>query len=404
MSIISFVAFLLSLIAWASSRMIYRLPNETLEETQPLGEEAQESDVDSVSFLSRGKDLCDPAVKQVYGYYSGSNGRRYSWNTRANLLFVDQPAGAGFADGPPVTNGSFGAADDLYMALQEFLAKHTQYRGKDFYITGESYAGNGHYIPAIAHKILREITRGIEPHIPLRGLAIGNGWMNAAIQVLDYPEMAFQSCTAPHVATRKECEYIRQCSVYLPVQIPDDEYDMRITSKDGSTGDIGDARLERYLNRKDVQRKLGVCKRFKSCSDVGDFSMDEITPTETLLPDLLDAEIRVLLYDGDQDYICNWIGYEHVANEMAWPGRDAFLRAPRYEYEGADGISVGLLRSIRWKEKGMFGFFQVYRAGHLVPTEQPEAALLMINDFIDGIMGPVPFTTTVESGNNSPEL
>ncbi|KAF4750007.1 hypothetical protein FOZ62_014069, partial [Perkinsus olseni] len=172
----------------------------------------------------------------------------------------------------------------------------------------------------------------------------------------------------------------------------------------GSTGDIGDARLERYLNRKDVQRKLGVCKRFKSCSDVGDFSMDEITPTETLLPDLLDAEIRVLLYDGDQDYICNWIGYEHVANEMAWPGRDAFLRAPRYEYEGADGISVGLLRSIRWKEKGMFGFFQVYRAGHLVPTEQPEAALLMINDFIDGIMGPVPFTTTVESGNNSPEL
>ncbi|KAF4745258.1 hypothetical protein FOZ63_023080, partial [Perkinsus olseni] len=117
------------------------------------------------------------------------------------LLFVDQPAGAGFADGPPVTNGSFGAADDLYMALQEFLAKHTQYRGKDFYITGESYAG--HYIPAIAHKILRENTRGIEPHIPLRGIAIGNGWMNAAIQVLDYPEMAFQSCTAPHVATRK---------------------------------------------------------------------------------------------------------------------------------------------------------------------------------------------------------
>ncbi|KAF4752473.1 hypothetical protein FOZ62_030739, partial [Perkinsus olseni] len=251
-----------------------------------------------------------------------------------------------------------------------------------------------HYVPAIGHKILRENTIGIEPHIPLRGIAIGNGWMNAAIQVLDYPEMALQSCTAPHIATRKEYEYIGLYNVY----------DMRITFKDGSTGDIGDPRLERYLNRRDVQRKLGVHKHFESCSNVGDFSIDGLTPTETLLPDLLDAEIRVLLYDGDQDYICNWIGYEHVANEMDWPGRDAFLRAPRYEYEGDDGISVGLLRSIRWKKKGMFGFFQVYRAGHLVPTDQPEAALLMINDFIDGIMGPVPFTTTAESGNNSSEL
>ncbi|EEQ99457.1 conserved hypothetical protein [Perkinsus marinus ATCC 50983] len=120
----------------------------------------------------------------------------YSWNTRANLLFVDQPAGVGFADGPLVTNGSFEAADDLYMALQEFFAKHKQYRDKDFYITGESYAGNsivrrcagtsiehsGHYIPAIAHKIWRENTRGTEPNINLRGLAIGNGWMNAAVQ------------------------------------------------------------------------------------------------------------------------------------------------------------------------------------------------------------------------------
>ncbi|EER14821.1 conserved hypothetical protein [Perkinsus marinus ATCC 50983] len=103
-----------------------------------------------------------------------------SWNEQANLLYVDQPAGTGFSVGPPVTNGSFEAADDLYMALQEFFAKHTKYGGKDFYITGEDYAG--HYIPAIAHKIWRENTKGIEPHINLRGLAIGNGWMNAAIQ------------------------------------------------------------------------------------------------------------------------------------------------------------------------------------------------------------------------------
>ncbi|EEQ99933.1 conserved hypothetical protein, partial [Perkinsus marinus ATCC 50983] len=117
---------------------------------------------------------------RVNEYGNDTKTNPYSWNTRANLLYVDQPAGTGFSVGPFVNNGSFEAADDLYMALQEFFAEYTQYGGKDFYITGESYAG--HYIPAIAHKIWRENTKGIKPHINLRGLAIGNGWMNAAIQ------------------------------------------------------------------------------------------------------------------------------------------------------------------------------------------------------------------------------
>ncbi|EER20167.1 hypothetical protein Pmar_PMAR003810, partial [Perkinsus marinus ATCC 50983] len=52
------------------------------------------------------------------------------------------------------------------------------------------------------------------------------------------------------------------------------------------------------------------------------------------------------------------------------------------------GISIGKFRSATYQESGMFSFFQVYRAGHFVPTDQPEAALLMINDFIHGIFGP----------------
>ncbi|EER15697.1 conserved hypothetical protein, partial [Perkinsus marinus ATCC 50983] len=205
----------------------------TRDKAEPTQACQEENDMDTKSFLSRGKRLCDPDVNQVHGYYNGSGERRlffwlfesrsdpsqdplilwlnggpgcssmiglfsengpcrlnedgngtklnpYSWNTRANLLFVDQPAGAGFAEGPPVTNGSFGAADDLYLALQGFFAEHSQYKDRDFYITGESYAG--HYIPAIAHKIWRENTKGDKPNINLRGLAIGNGWMNAEIQ------------------------------------------------------------------------------------------------------------------------------------------------------------------------------------------------------------------------------
>uniref|UniRef100_A0A7S3UJE1 Carboxypeptidase n=1 Tax=Oxyrrhis marina TaxID=2969 RepID=A0A7S3UJE1_OXYMA len=234
----------------------------------------------------------------------------YSWNTQANLLFVDQPAGAGFAMGPPVTNGSFEAADDLYLALQNFFEKHDQYRSNDFYITGESYAG--HYIPAIAHKIWRENVRGVEPNIPLRGIAIGNGWMKAAVQVLHYPEMAFQSGTAPHVITRKEylsmsrqmvscskmissclesngdkCPKAENCSegAFPPLEMRGiDVYDMRITCRSDDCSGLGGGNMQTYLNKKSVQSKLGVRKRFEECSNVGDFSRELVNKFERPSP------------------------------------------------------------------------------------------------------------------------
>ncbi|KAF4658214.1 hypothetical protein FOL47_008127 [Perkinsus chesapeaki] len=302
---------------------------------------------------TRNEELCDPNVKQVYGYFDGGKGRKlffwffesrsnpsqdplilwldggpgcssmgglfleigpcrvnsegndtelnpYSWSAQANLLFVDQPAGAGFSEGPLVTDGSFEAADDLYLALQHFLTNHSEYRTNDLYVAGVSYAG--HYIPAIAHKIWRENVRGVEPNIPLRGIAIGNGWMKAAVQVLHFPQMAHHSCTAPRV-------------------VGSEEHDMR----------------RKY--------KEGFCSA-KEGDNVGNFSFDRIAPFDVLLPDLLDAEIKDI-----------------------------------------NGTSLGLLRRIRWRKKGMLGFLQIYLAGHYVPSDQPQAALFMINDFIRGTIG-----------------
>ncbi|KAF4696311.1 hypothetical protein FOZ60_001436 [Perkinsus olseni] len=412
---------------------------------------------------------------------TGTDLNPYSWNARSNLLFVDQPTGAGFSEGPFVTNGTFEATDDLYTALQEFFQKHTQYKGKDFYVGGESYGG--HFVPAIAQKIHRENIKGAEPRIEIRGIAIGNGYMNPAIQVLSYPEMAYQSGTAPDVITYAEyltleremvacsrnvtrclagdsrhgdgavpfdtsqgfafpalrftnsqtsgwvveaipptsnapiasvslfadstCEDANFCR-FMGAVVPlrrrgISMFDMRITQKLSGPGPAipctlpgRDDALDRYLNQKEVQRKLGVNKRFQSGSPAGDFGRDALFPFETLLPELLEAEIRVLLFDGDQDFVCNWIGFERVANEIDWPGRAAFVRAPRQEYEGDDGISIGQLRVVGYKDKGMLRFLQVYRTGHFAAVGQPAAAQLIINDFISGVLGPVSSTAASE--------
>ncbi|EER03335.1 hypothetical protein Pmar_PMAR000572 [Perkinsus marinus ATCC 50983] len=366
MSHVSLLLILLSLVDRFGAQMMYT--GATRDKAEPTQAYQEENDMDTKSFLSRGKRLCDPDVNQAHGYYDGSGERRlffwlfesrsdpshdplilwlnggpgcssmiglflengpcrlnedgrgtklnpYSWNTRANLLFVDQPAGAGFAEGPPVTRGSHEAADDLYLNMTRAVGK---------------------------------CTRGIPQCL-------------AGDQLMC--ERLAKVCNADSIGAPFKR---RGISIY----------DMRITTKDGSTGQVGDPRLDRFLNRCDVQDILGVNKKFTSCTDdvrvvdemlvlqsqvsiIGDFGPESIFPSDSLyLPDLLDAEIEILLYAGDQDFAGNWIGCEQAADALEWPGRNAFRNARRYEYKGIDGISVGQLRSIRWKEKGMFGFLQ----------------------------------------------
>ena len=69
-------------------------------------------------------------------------------------------------------------ARDLYSALQQFFTLFADERQNDFYLTGESYAGK--YVPAIAYKIHSE---GKASNINLKGIAIGNGWIDPVTQV-----------------------------------------------------------------------------------------------------------------------------------------------------------------------------------------------------------------------------
>mmetsp|Transcript_38133 Transcript_38133/g.50052 ORF Transcript_38133/g.50052 Transcript_38133/m.50052 type:complete len:139 (+) Transcript_38133:228-644(+) len=78
----------------------------------------------------------------------------HSWNSAANVMYVDQPLGTGFSfiNSLGSLRWSEGAiAEDFYNFLHNFMAKYPEYRGREVFITGESYAG--HYIPNIARNI-----------------------------------------------------------------------------------------------------------------------------------------------------------------------------------------------------------------------------------------------------------
>jgi len=87
------------------------------------------------------------------------------------------------------------------------------------------------------------------------------------------------------------------------------------------------------------------------------------------LENLLAAGVRVALFYGDADYICNWFGGEAVSLAANYTHADAF-RAAGYAPFVVDGEEFGEVR-----QAGNFSFMRVYEAGHEVPYYQPKASL-----------------------------
>lgn len=76
---------------------------------------------------------------------------KFSWNSKANVLYIDQPAGTGFSYGLGMDHNEVGVAADMYDFLQQFFKAHAEYAPLDFFVVGESCEAlptNGAAVPA----------------------------------------------------------------------------------------------------------------------------------------------------------------------------------------------------------------------------------------------------------------
>jgi len=336
----------------------------------------------------------------------------HSWNSRANLLYIDQPSGTGFSYPVSGTDvGEAGVARDMYDFLQHFFQAHPQYAKLPFFAFGESYAG--HYIPAVTHAIWQH-NLALPPHavhINLVGTSVGNGLTNPSIQYAHYAEMAISTnhhkpavsnlthglmvaATAPCIAAIEACKASRAACLVatdacnLGLLIPYtltgmNPYDMRIKcAKPPLCYDFSN--VATYLAKPEVQATLGVTgHKWADCDHAValgfELDGDWMQSYQQMLPDQLKAGIRVLMYAGDQDYICNWLGNQAWTRAMAWEHKVDFNAAPVTKWSAsAGGAAAGEKRSAHG-----FTFLRVYEAGHMVPRDQPAVALAMLNAFLD---------------------
>ncbi|KAG6514019.1 hypothetical protein ZIOFF_024357 [Zingiber officinale] len=330
----------------------------------------------------------------------------FGWDKVSNLLYVDQPTGTGFSyttDKRDIRHDEAGVSNDLYDFLQVFFKEHPEYVNNDFYITGESYAG--HYIPALASRIHRgnKACEGIR--INLKGFAIGNGLTdpeiqykaytdyaldNGLIQKSDYDrinkiypacQLAIKLCgtsgTTSCLASYVVCNSIFNSIMKIIGQV--NYYDIRKQCEGSLCYDFSN--MEKFLNEKSVRDALGVGDiEFVSCSTTVYQAMmvDWMRNLEVGIPALLEDGIKLLVYAGEYDLICNWLGNSRWVHNMEWSGRQEFVSSPEVPFL-LDGAESGIL-----KTHGPLSFLKVHDAGHMVPMDQPKAALEMLRRWTHG--------------------
>ncbi|KAG0167652.1 hypothetical protein DFQ30_005820 [Apophysomyces sp. BC1015] len=346
---------------------------------------------------------------------------KYSWNNNASLIFLDQPLNVGYSYGNGGAKNSVAAAEDVYAFLQLFFKKFEQYSSLDFHIAGESYAG--HYIPAIG-SVLNKQNKGefmstslrqhasTLAHINLKSLLIGNGLTDPLTQYKYYAEMACDNSYGP-VLDRETCDLmearypdcakrIENCynskSIFtcLPAamkcnrdqispyqQSGRNPYDVRKDCKGGNLCYEILNSVQQYLDTPEVKEAVGASPdlKYESCNMQINFRFqlagDWMRPYVEDVPPLLEDGIRVLIYAGDADFICNWMGNKAWTTKLLWNGSNDFNDAGDVDW--VSDITGEKAGELRITPDNRFAFLRVYGAGHMVPYDQPEHALDMLN-------------------------
>ncbi|TQS33513.1 hypothetical protein Golomagni_06140 [Golovinomyces magnicellulatus] len=328
----------------------------------------------------------------------------YSWNNNASVIFLDQPVDTGFSYTNSSGSGvgtSVAAAKDINALLSLFFSQYTEYAEQPFHISGESYAG--HYIPAAASEILSHSNSNIN----LKSILIGNGLTDPYTQYAYYQPMGCGQGGYPAVMDSSTCQTMKnaipgcQKSIKACYDGGSASTCQRATNQCGSamlspyqrTGrsvyDVranpptGSSYAEQFLNQDKVQNAIGAeATRFSECnydvygrfSDTGDWML----PIHKKIPGIL-QKIPVLIYAGDADYICNWLGNQAWTNALDWPGKAAFNQATMKGLKGSNGKEYGQV-----KNANGFAFMRIYQAGHMVPADQPAPSLNFFNRWLGG--------------------
>ncbi|PPQ66021.1 hypothetical protein CVT26_010777 [Gymnopilus dilepis] len=355
----------------------------------------------------------------------------YSWNTHANIIFLDQPVNVGYSyaeDGTTVSTSPV-AGKDVYAFLELFLNRFPEYSKAPFHLAAESYGGT--YAPNFANVIFKankELQAAPNPklkHINLSSVILANGLTNPYVQMASVPDYV---CEGPYPVyddpEGPQCQALRSkvptcqrlikacynfnskfacapaimyCNSQLfgpLMQLGLNPYDVRRTcdrQKDGSLCYKQMTWIDTWMNEPSNKAALGVNpeRTFESCNmevnQAFTLNGDGAHNSAALLPELVNAGVRLLVYAGNADMMCNYLGNGRWVEQLVTDFLPEYTQTDAVPWVTAkSGRVAGEVRSAGGGgfRAGNVTFVTVYEAGHMVPYDQPEAALDLITRWI----------------------
>ncbi|KAJ7531099.1 hypothetical protein O6H91_14G032200 [Diphasiastrum complanatum] len=357
------------------------------------------------------------AMEEIGAFHIKDNGRKlylnsHSWNKVANILYLESPAGVGFSYSNSTFDYDFPGdnqtAEDSFKFLQLWLARFPQYKGRDFYMIGESYAG--HYIPQLAQVIFERGKLSSQQPFKFKGFMVGNAvmddfqdfrgrydywWSHSLISDLAY-EGVVNSCIKRTNNSRFACRdsqklayhelgNIDSYSLYTPVCLhpiggrkmkhANNHHHRLLSAYDPCV----ENNAELYFNRPDVQLAFhanltGISYEWTGCSDTLHTNwQDSPSSMIPIYKKLLRSGLRIWVYSGDTDSVVPVTSTRYSLDLLNLPIAVSWY--PWYLNNQVGG----------WSQvyKGLT-FVTIRGAGHEVPLFQPARALRLFKSFLSG--------------------
>ncbi|GJT02854.1 serine carboxypeptidase-like protein 40 [Tanacetum coccineum] len=352
------------------------------------------------------------AMQELGPFRVNSDGKtlyrnKFAWNHAANVLFVESPAGVGFSYSNTSSDydkcGDASTAADNYVFLLNWLERFPEYKDRDFYISGESYAG--HYVPQLAHTILHYNKMANKTLINLKGILIGNAVINdemdnlgmyqyfgshalvsdeTSAQIRQYcdfsPNATNQSaeCKKATNDVERNLDKIDIYNIYAPICLKPN-----LTSSPKPTSHVIDPCSEHYtyayMNRADVQEAIhaNVTKldhTWEPCSDIIQDWHDSPSTIIPLLREFMENNLRVWIFSGDTDGRVPITSTKYSINTMNLPIKTSWHP---WSYQGE---VAGFVQAY----EGDLTLATVLGAGHQVPSYKSKNSLALVTHFLTG--------------------
>eukprot|EP00928_Gymnodinium_smaydae_P053759 TRINITY_DN37685_c0_g1_i1.p1 TRINITY_DN37685_c0_g1~~TRINITY_DN37685_c0_g1_i1.p1 ORF type:complete len:441 (+),score=45.58 TRINITY_DN37685_c0_g1_i1:70-1392(+) len=328
---------------------------------------------------------------------------QFAWNTLAHVMYFDQPVGTGYSycDKDGYVTNMKELSKQFSVGLLRFYEHHPEYKANPLIMAGESYAGV--YVPAITAHILTEV-----PALKVAGVLIGNPGNFHYTQYkgqIDFAQSHGLIGDAQAVEAQKlweDCEQlVNQKKMVLAFQ-KCEEMSTYIFNMAGNPflynvaqwGDVYDDVLapvmQKYFSdpkgKSDIHAGSHDWKNGDGTSAPNPVVIAlNKTLMDSVLPDLeviLHHGVPLTVYNGVLDgSSCNHVSVFQALKLLRWTHKDSFFKAPRQQWKvPGEKHPAGYVQ-----RGGGLSFVWIANSGHLVPLDQPVAALTMLHNFFHDI-------------------